>query len=532
MEFTDDQKKAFDLAMSGVSLFLTGGAGTGKTFLLQSIIAAFKNLGKNVVVCAPTGTAAIKCGGATIHRAFGFRSGPCITSKLKLVTSCPEHIRKADVIIIDEVSMVRMDMMDSIQASIEKAGKKEQKHIQVIVCGDFYQLPPVIKETNGNGDKTGERELLERYYGRPVGRGYAFMGDGWARFGFTTVVLSQIVRQENPEFADNLNKARMGDVSCLSYFNNNSAKQALPDAVHLCGRNKDAEQVNTARQAALEGEEQKYEAYIKGEVNQLDMVVPETLELKIGARVMIAVNDINNKYHNGSTGTVIRFGYWVKGYKEIIDAGEAVTVKLDGTEEEVEIREYTWDIVRYIVKDDKVVQEIIGSYTQIPVKLAYAMTIHKSQGSTLDCVNFDPRCWAPGQLYVALSRVRDIGGLYIRKYLTASMLIVDSEVRKFYDGIERADEARLNDQRTDIAMDQPHQIMQGPEIENADVIVDESASTQVNKKTAGRPRKYRGNSHTMRIPDEIIDDVKAAVLAWSQNPDGIVIVAIPKEGAA
>lgn len=197
MEFTSDQSKAFDLALGGENLFITGGAGTGKTFLLQKVIQTLARLGKQVVICAPTGTAAIKVGGVTINRVFSLLAGPCINEKsMSLTVHCPATIKKADVVIIDEVSMCRMDMMDSIQKSIEKAEKQTKRHIQVIVVGDFFQLPPVINEDRG------ERTLLEKYYKRPIGRGYAFTGDGWNKFGFTSVVLTQIVRQKDREFAE------------------------------------------------------------------------------------------------------------------------------------------------------------------------------------------------------------------------------------------------------------------------------------------------------------------------------------------
>lgn len=507
MGFTKDQQKAFDLAISGASLFITGGAGTGKTFLLQNIIDELKRRGRQVIVCAPTGTAALKCGGVTIHRAFGFRSGVCINEKkMTLTVRCPDQIKKADVIIIDEISMCRVDMFDAVQASIEKAEKKTGKRIQVIVCGDFYQLPPVIKEKNGNGEGTGERDVLERYYGHPVGRGYAFSGNGWDKLGLVPAFLAETVRQKDPAFVENLNRARIGDASCLAYFNARSQKESLNNAIYVCGRNDIVNQINCDRMKELPDCEDVFEASVNGDVQPADMVVPEKIALKVGARVMITVNDIKGRYCNGSTGTVVWTGYEEDHSDGLYD--HVVTVKLDSTGNEVDVGSYTWPVTRYVTDGDEIIQEVIGTYMQIPVKPAYAMTIHKSQGATIERLNLNPSCWDSGQLYVALSRVTSIEGLYLEHPALRSYLLVDETVVSFY-----------------------KRLKEGPIVEVSTVAEPTEPQTDT-RKAVGRPRKYRGNSKVMRIPEEIVEDVKAAVSAWTQDPNDMVIIAVSKDVAA
>ena len=173
-DFTIGQQKAFDMIMAGHNAFITGGAGTGKSEVILAAVKELESQGKNVIVCAPTGTAAACIGGVTIHKAFGFRKGPCIKERtLRLSVHAPKLIRMADVLIIDEVSMCRMDMMDAVCASVKKAENGRGRRMQLVVSGDFCQLPPVLVEG------TGERQLIEEYYGMPVRDAFAFQAPGW-----------------------------------------------------------------------------------------------------------------------------------------------------------------------------------------------------------------------------------------------------------------------------------------------------------------------------------------------------------------
>lgn len=500
MNLTEDQKKAFNLAINGVNLFITGGAGTGKTFLVQKVIQTLIRSGKQVIVCAPTGTAAIKVGGVTINRVFGLQAGPCIHEKtMSLIVHCPMIIKKADVVIIDEISMCRMDMFDSVQQAIEKAEKQAEKHIQVIVVGDFFQLPPIINEERG------ERTLLEKFYKRDIGRAYAFNGDGWRKFNFTSVILTQIVRQKNQVFAEQLNKARFGEASSLKYFNEKAQKHPLSNAVYLCGRNDTANNINIKMLNGLEGKEFSFNAVVDGNVLPSDMMAPERIVLKIGARIMLIINDARGSYCNGSTGTVIKI------------EKDFVIVQLDITGEKITVLPNIWSINRYVVDGDKVVLETVGTYTQLPMKLAYAITIHKSQGATFERLNLDPKSWDQGQLYVALSRVKDISGLYLEHPANYSYLKADSVVQTFYRELAGTDANIVRIAEEIVEQSQ------------GEVQAETAAVVEAAKRVMGRPRKYRGSSHTTRVPDEIFEDVKAVIQTWSKAPDETAIIAVPKD---
>lgn len=183
----NEQQKAFDTVMSGVNCFITGGAGTGKTYLTKAFVSAMQDRGKNVMVVAPTGVAASAVGGVTIHRGFGLPATVCINEKTmtsKVRVSKP--LSTADAVVIDEVSMVRMDLFDSIMASVRKAGSKAGKHIQVIAVGDFCQLPPILRNTHG------ERKLIETFYKRQIETPYAFLGNEWRNAGQLYVSLSRV----------------------------------------------------------------------------------------------------------------------------------------------------------------------------------------------------------------------------------------------------------------------------------------------------------------------------------------------------
>lgn len=300
---TRGQKRALLHIRRGKSIFLTGGAGTGKSTVIQLAIKELQNQGKSVLLCAPTGVAALNIGGITIHRAFGFPADVCITNggekttrPMSIMTRTPALVRGADVVIIDEISMVRMDLFDAVIASIKKVESKYRKKIQLILSGDFFQLPPVLRRNSF------ERKRLKEFYKKDVKTGYAFEGQYWEKCKFYPVVLNEIVRQKDEAFSNALNLARVGDTACLDFLNRACVKKDSTDEsryVHLYSYLKNAEQQNLVAMESLPGTIHRFKTKITPYGNyQLGDIDPSVLSgipsciwLKEGARVIITAND-------------------------------------------------------------------------------------------------------------------------------------------------------------------------------------------------------------------------------------------------
>lgn len=403
----------YSIMMSGRNTFLTGKAGVGKSFVLNKFIEDSQEEGKNVVIVAPTGIAAININGVTAHRAFKIPIKPLVEDAKKI----PTTIKEADIIVLDEVSMARLDLFDYIakiiiQASNYRVKYLDKKPIQFIVSGDFFQLPPVLVDR--------DRDILEDYYGRTIDKGFAFESEYWDYFDFTNVVLSEVVRQSDINFINALNMTRVGDSRGLRYFWQNSSKYAIDKAIMLCGTNKAAKDKNEYELSLIKNPEHVFETTIIGEVKDSDKVVDDVLYLKVGARVMTLVNDPTLKYQNGSLGTITYI------------SENIIIVEIDSTGELVEIERASWDVKDYVLEKGKLKQKVVGTYIQFPLKLAYAITIHKSQGQTYDAINLNPYCWDCGQLYVALSRVRSIDKLFMTQYPSERFLITSIDVINFY----------------------------------------------------------------------------------------------------
>lgn len=412
------QKYAVSRMNIGSNVFLTGGAGVGKSEVIKDFMVKSDS---QIIVCAPTGVAALNVNGATCHRVFNIPLKPLVNNP----TSIPALLKDVDTVIIDEISMLRIDTFDYIAIIIlninKHREKSHQKPLQVIVVGDFFQLPPVLTDN--------DREILEQLkYGNRLGRGFAFQSQYWNLFNFEVINLTEIVRQDNKEFAYYLNQARVGNRGSISYFNSNSNRYEIKDAVLLCGTNRKVDDKNNIELGKLKSKEYTFLSKITGTVSESDKLVPDELKLKVGCRVMTVVNDYADElYSNGTLATV-----------KAIDK-DCITIETDDGYE-ANILKYTWDIKNYKGSKDKngkvsVTSDTIGTFTQFPLRLGYAITIHKSQGKTFDKVNLDPYCWDCGQLYVAMSRVRTIQGLHLTQYIGTRFLVTSADAQLYYSKI-------------------------------------------------------------------------------------------------
>lgn len=424
------QQAAVDAIRSGANVFVTGEGGTGKSVAIGKAVNLLRHDGRKTILCAPTGIAAQNIHGATIHSAFRFDLAPKVADALEDVQPS-KVVHEADTVIIDEIGMVRRDLMDAIARVVELENEArehdpERKRLQLVVVGDFSQLPPVVTDK--------DKSALVAHYGKQsIGTGfYAFEADGWARSRFTVCQLTEPMRQSDPVFVSMLNRARVGDASCLGYFNRLAGRPETPSAaVSIVARNKDAEQVNLSRLAGLKGESEQFRGTVVGEFKTNDMAAPETLELKPGARVICVANDKDAGYVNGSTGVVTDMhGTSAEGLP-------AVIVRLDGGSEVAVVRK-EWENAVYRVTDTAngrkhLEQVTLGTYTQFPLKLAWAITYHKSQGQTLDAVSIDPDTFGPGMLYVGLSRATSAAGIWLTREVGPSNLKADEAVVEFYE---------------------------------------------------------------------------------------------------
>lgn len=423
--FTKDQEKVYDTLKQGKNTFINGHAGTGKTFVLTKYIDEMREMGKNVVVTAPSGIAAINIGGTTIHRAFKVPVELSKIAKQEKDIKPNKVMKSADIIVIDEISMCSFEVFRYISVEFFKC--KDFKKKQMIVIGDFFQLPPVVAKN----DLRILRNNFPNYK-----EGFAFETTEWDRYNFEVINLNEVVRQKDLEYINELNKARVGDTSCLQFFNKNVNfnHASIPvETLRIFPTNKQVEEYNNEQLDLIKEKPKMFKAIVFDSNNELkasDFVVPKELVLKVGCRVMAVVNDKEMMYQNGSLGTVTY----------IDNSGNFVGVRFDnGCETTIE--RHDWKIKRPRVEKeinemgdvvDRIVDETIGLIEQLPLKLAYAVTVHKSQGQTFERMVLDPYCFTNGQLYVALSRCTNIEGLTLTKEIKTSYLTASEDVKEFY----------------------------------------------------------------------------------------------------
>lgn len=408
--------------------FITGKAGTGKSTLLEYFRQTTQ---KRVVVLAPTGVAAVNVRGQTIHSFFRFR--PDITvekvkTKYRNIRS-DDLYKKLDTIVIDEISMVRADLLDCVDAFLRMHGSKKGVPFggaQMLFIGDLYQLPPVV-----SGD---ERELFRSHYESP----YFFDAHGFSELAIEIFELEKIYRQRDDAFIAILNgiRNRSIDDALFSQLNARVDQSFEPQRtdpyVHLTTTNAKAEEINAGELAKLSAKRWIFEAVRSGDFDNRSFPAPMTLELKIGSQVMLTNNDELRRWVNGTVGVV-------ETIEENDENETIVRVKLEDGEL-VDISPHTWDMFRFIYspKTGKIDTETTGSFTQYPMILAWAVTIHKAQGKTFErvIVDMDRGAFAHGQTYVALSRATSLSGLVLKKPIEKRHLLLDWRVVKFLTGFQ------------------------------------------------------------------------------------------------
>lgn len=425
---------------SGRHVFVTGRAGTGKSTLLVHYLDG-ADLSRTVVL-APTGVAALNVGGETIHHFFRMWPGqtPAEAAEAgRRVARGPgaDVYRRLASVVIDEVSMVRADLLDCVDAFLRAVRSSAEPFggVRVIAFGDLYQLPSVVTSQ--------ERELFRQHYASP----YFFSSEVFGRLrdeenleNFAYVELQKIYRQVDQTFIDFLNKVRSKDVDAddLDLVNARvvDLEVAMADPVgplFLTTTNRRASEINDAHLGRLPGRSSRFVAQVVGEFPDSYRPTDAELTLKSGARVMLLTNDQDGRWVNGSIGTVVQ----VHTGTGVDD--ERIVVQLDDGGE-VSVEAHTWEAAynRWDADAGAIVRETLGSFTQVPVRLAWAVTIHKAQGKTFDrvVVDFERSTFEHGQAYVALSRVRSLGGLGLARPMKATDVRLDRSVVRFLTGIQ------------------------------------------------------------------------------------------------
>ena len=414
------------------SIFLTGKAGTGKTTFLHSLKC---NSLKRLIVVAPTGVAAINAKGVTIHSFFQMPFGPILpegASLQKKETSFKHKfskikiniIKSLDVLIIDEISMVRADLLDGIDQVLRRYRDRAKVFggLQVLMIGDLQQLAPVVKNN--------EWELLKPYYNTP----YFFSSKAFIESATVNIELKHIYRQDNQRFIKILNEIRNNNLSDDSVTELN--KRYLPDFtpkqdegyITLTTHNGRANILNDKELNKLKDKTQNYKAFIQGKFQENSYPTHEKLILKKGAQVMFIKNDSNSekRYYNGKIGKIIALNK------------NEIRVHCQGDLEDIMVTPETWENVNYTLNPEtkEISENSVGSFSQMPLRLAWAITIHKSQGLTFDKAIIDANAaFAHGQTYVALSRCRTLGGIVLKNRIAAESIITDSRVTSFNNNV-------------------------------------------------------------------------------------------------
>jgi len=394
------------------NIFLTGKAGTGKSTFLQYFRA---NTEKKIAIVAPTGVAALNVQGQTIHSLFRFVPGFVDPKTIK--TDRRRLFRELELLIIDEISMVRADVFDGIDHFLRLARNNNAPFggLQICVIGDLFQLSPIVSRE--------EKDFFAQYYQSP----FFFATQAYEKAGFRMVEFSTIYRQNDPEFINVLNSIRSGECEGkhLTLLNARVKPKVVPaeGTLILTTTNALAENINHTRLAQLKSPPKTYKGVIKGAFGMKDtrLPAPQELVLKVGSQIMFVKNDTERRWVNGTIGIVEKL------------ESESITIKTESGSWSIEPEKWKTLGYEFNEEEERIVEKTLGSYSQFPVTLAWAITIHKSQGKTLEraIIDLGNGAFAAGQLYVALSRCKSLAGIALKQAISPYDVSCDAQVVKF-----------------------------------------------------------------------------------------------------
>ncbi|MCO6461584.1 MAG: AAA family ATPase [Saprospiraceae bacterium] len=398
-------------------LFITGKAGTGKSTLLDLYR---RTTNKNLAILAPTGIAALRVHGQTIHSFFKFPPRLILPEDIKIKPGLMRLVKNLEILILDEISMVRADILDGINMMLQLHRNSSLPFggVRLVVFGDIYQLPPILSSNE-------ERHYFRQKYETP----YFFSSNIWRKLeNIQYINLHTVYRQSDRMFIRLLDDIRSGDIDyeTLSDLNKNVISDFDEDGyIHLSPRNATMQRINLQKLDELPGAEYIYTATITGEFNPQNMPTDPILRLKVGAQIIFIKNDPERAYVNGTIGLVIEL------------ESNKIKVHLPLEDKQLTVTRASWDMIRYVTdpeKEHKIKPEVVGSFEAFPLKLAWAMSIHKSQGQTFDRVILDMEggAFEYGQTYVALSRCRTMEGIVLKRPLKPSDIMVDPRIVDFY----------------------------------------------------------------------------------------------------
>lgn len=420
IEQNKELRNAWDFVEhTGRSIFLTGKAGTGKTTFLKMVV---ERSTKRSIVVAPTGVAAINAGGMTIHSFFQLPFSPFvpnaqIKSKFDFGKEKRKIISSLDLLIIDEISMVRSDLLDAIDSVLRRFRDRYKPFggVQLLMIGDLQQLTPVVTPE--------DEQMLSQYYDTP----YFFGSKALSQIDYVTIQLEKVYRQQDDTFLTLLNHIREGQTTAedLALLNSRYQPTFIPKPeegyIRLTTHNQMANNYNESELQKLSGRACQYQARIEGTFPDYSYPTAETLTLKVGAQVMFVKNDPSgeHRYYNGRIGHVT------------LAEENRLLVYCSGDDEAIEVEPLEWENARYTLNEEtrEIETEVLGKFAQLPLRLAWAITIHKSQGLTFERAIIDASLsFAPGQVYVALSRCKTLEGMMLASEIPAKAIINDQRV--------------------------------------------------------------------------------------------------------